>query len=289
MQKSLAFQNKEKIKLLFRNLFWETVFSFFIFGLSIFTANNLYKSVQVEQIPLPTVSFNRFLVYFFGATLFILFLVFLPKLKKAKGRIYRFLFIFTSAYGCLIVFSLFLPDIIALALIIFLMFWWLRSSSILSHNLLMGIGLAGIGASLGLSFKPEVLVLILLILSVYDFIAVYKTKHMIKMAKSMIEAGVVMGLIIPKRLNEFSEKTKQVKTGGKFMILGGGDIAFPLILTISLIPYGIVNSIIVAVFSLIGISFSFLIFSLQKERKPMPALPPIALFSIIGFLITKII
>ena len=58
---------------------------------------------------------------------------------------------------------------------------------------------------------------------------------------------------------------------------------------IILIPEGILNSLIVAMFSLIGLLVSFLIFISQKMRKPIPALPPIALFSIIGFLVTLII
>jgi presenilin-like A22 family membrane protease len=86
-----------------------------------------------------------------------------------------------------------------------------------------------------------------------------------------------------------------VKPGGKFLILGAGDIVFPLILTVSLIPQGISDSLIVASFSLLGLLVGFLIFISQPPtgpgggRQPMPALPPIALFSIIGYLITRII
>ena len=35
--------------------------------------------------------------------------------------------------------------------------------------------------------------------------------------------------------------------------------------------------------------FSLLLFITQKTRKPIPALPPIALFSIIGFFITRLL
>jgi len=73
------------------------------------------------------------------------------------------------------------------------------------------------------------------------------------------------------------------------LVLGGGDIIFPLILCSSLIPQGIANSLIVGLFALVGLFVSFLFFIGQKTRKPIPALPPIALFSIIGYLITKVI
>ena len=41
------------------------------------------------------------------------------------------------------------------------------------------------------------------------------------------------------------------------------------------------------IFSLIGLFLSFYIFASQKVRQPIPALPPIALFSIIGYIITR--
>jgi presenilin-like A22 family membrane protease len=55
-----------------------------------------------------------------------------------------------------------------------------------------------------------------------------------------------------------------------------------------LVLEGILSSLIVAFFSLIGLFVGFYILTKQKIRQPIPALPPIALFSIIGFLITLI-
>ena len=72
------------------------------------------------------------------------------------------------------------------------------------------------------------------------------------------------------------------------MILGGGDIVFPLILCVSLTPQGVLKPLIVAFFAALGLGLSFYLFTSQKTRKPIPALPPIALFSIIGFLITRL-
>ena len=109
------------------------------------------------------------------------------------------------------------------------------------------------------------------------------------MAKEMIGAGAVIALICPQKISDFRSSLREVKPGGRFLILGGGDIAFPLILSVALIPEGILYSFIVAVFALIGLSFSFFILVAQKVRNPIPALPPIALFSIIGFLVTRLI
>lgn len=106
------------------------------------------------------------------------------------------------------------------------------------------------------------------------------------MAKEMIEAKAILGIILPPKIAEFQAPLKDVKMGGKFVILGGGDIVFPLLLVTSLVPYGILKSLIVAIFALFGLFISFWIFISQKTRQPIPALPPIALFSIIGYLIT---
>jgi len=142
---------------------------------------------------------------------------------------------------------------------------------------------------LGLALLPEIVILILIIFSVYDWISVYKTKHMVKMAREMMESRAILALVIPPTLSNLKESLEKIEPGGKFLILGGGDLVFPLLFSVSLIPTGILNSIIVALFALFGLFISFWFFISQKVRQPIPALPPIAIFSILGFLITKLI
>lgn len=98
-----------------------------------------------------------------------------------------------------------------------------------------------------------------------------------------------MGLIIPQKISDFLENPKEVKLKEKFVILGGGDVIFPLIFSVSMLSQGIISVLIVAFFSLLGLVASFAIFILQKKRQPIPALPPIALLSIIGYIITLLI
>ena len=118
----------------------------------------------------------------------------------------------------------------------------------------------------------------------YDFIAVYKTKHMVAMAKEMIEKKVVLGFIIPKEIRYFKDNLDKVKSGGNFIILGGGDVVFPALLAVSIIPQSFLKSLVVVLFSLIGAFLSYWIFT--REKEPIPALPPIAFVSIAGYLIT---
>lgn len=291
-------QNQKEIKeergRVFLSQPWK-VFAFeaFLFSLTlalgIIASLKLNIVLEVQEVSLPAITLWQFLVYFLLTTSFLLLISFFGKFKKGKGILFKGIFILVVFWGGTFLLSLWISAIFALFLMGILIFWWLKKPTILVYNLCIIFGIAGIGSILGLRLEPLIVIALLIILSIYDFIAVNITKHMVKMAKEMIEMGAILALVVPQKISDFRENLKTVKPGGKFLILGGGDIAFPLLLCASLAPEGILNSLTVALFALFGLFFSFWIFASQKIRKPIPALPPIALFSIIGFLITKII
>lgn len=269
--------------------FWEAFLFCLTLGLGIVASFKISKILKTEEIVLPSVSFWQFLFYFLLATFFIFLVSLFRKFKRGKSVLFKSIFILAIFWGGSLLFSLWLPDIPALILIVILIFWWLKRPSIFIHDLSVILGIAGIGAILGLRLTPWLVVSLLIILSIYDFIAVYKTKHMVKMAKEMIATGTILALIIPQKISDFKTDLKEIRPGGKFLILGGGDVAFPLLLCTSLISEGVIDSLVVAIFALGGLFVSFWLFISQKIRRPIPALPPIALFSIIGFLITLLI
>lgn len=290
MQIKKEVKNQPQLSQPWKFFIWEAFLFCLTLGLGIATAAKLNNFLKIQELSLPSFSFWQFLLYFLVATLFIFFISFSGKrFKKGRGAIFKALFILAAAWGGLISLILWIGDIFALIFITILIFGWLKKPSVFLHNLAMIFGLAGIGGSLGLRLSPPVVVLLLIILSIYDYIAVYKTKHMVKMAKEMIETGAILALIIPQKISDFLADLKEVRPGGRFLILGGGDVAFPLLLCASLVSQGILNPLIVAFFALIGLFVSFWFFISQKTRQPIPALPPIALFSIIGYLITKLI
>lgn len=166
-----------------------------------------------------------------------------------------------------------------------------RGNSVLLHNLGIILGIGGIGAVFGLSISIEFGILLLIVLSLYDIIAVYVTKHMVTMARSMIESGAVFGFLIPLKFRGFLYGREEAKAGigENFMVLGSGDIALPLIFAASLVRVSMISAVIVATFSLLGLFITHILFLNQEKRRAMAALPPIATMTIIGYLISFLV
>jgi presenilin-like A22 family membrane protease len=154
--------------------------------------------------------------------------------------------------------------------------------------------LAGVGALFGLILSPWTAVAFMLVISVYDVLSV-RWGYMLWMVKRLSQSEALPAFVIPRRISMWRLNLREAglkklleegPTEREFSVLGGGDIGFPLILVVSVFfVYGFTSSIIVAAFSLLGLISAFLIQLLFFQGKPMPALPPIALVSIIGFLI----
>ena len=157
-----------------------------------------------------------------------------------------------------------------------------------TQNIAIIIGIAGIAASLGMSVEPLMALIILLLLSVYDIIAVYKTRHMIKLFRGMAKRGAVLALVIPKSFSQWRNKFEIIKPENKneFIFLGTGDLALPLFFAVSAFSQGIEFSLCIIFGAVIGFAVNHLIFINQKEKKPIPALPAIASFSIIGYIVS---
>ena len=270
-------------KLIGLNLFLKEAFLFTLtlaLGIGVsFRLSKIMEVLAVEPVPL---SLGKFLIYFAIATLLIL--IFLKTSKK--GLFFQVFYALAVFAGAQIVFSLFTPGSTSIFLAGGLVLLRFYLPQVWTQNLAVILSVAGIGGLLGLSISPLNAVIILVLLSVYDIIAVYKTKHMVKMAEEMIKRRVILALVIPEKTADFWTSLKKAQPGKGFLILGAGDLALPLILASSVMSYGFLNSLLVAFFALIGLGLTHLLFISQKKPKPMPALPPIALFSILGFLIS---
>ncbi|MEA1937322.1 MAG: presenilin family intramembrane aspartyl protease [Patescibacteria group bacterium] len=292
----------KNIKDLKLNFLAQTIIVFLVMSfLSLATANTMttgkvaYTSEPVHSVyvPPPPVSspappyepaeidIFQFLASFFIATSLILFF-----LKLYKGKfLFEFFFSGVVIFGAQgpigILFEKTSAFFVAVAIVI-LRFAYPR---IWTQNLAIIFGIAGISASLGMSIKPLIVLSIIVLLSVYDIIAVYKTRHMIKLFKGMAKKGAVLALIIPKSFPKWFNKFEVIKFKNKneFIFLGTGDLALPLLFAVSVFSLGVQFSLAIIFGAIVGFIADHLIFVTQKEKKPIPALPAIALFSIMGY------
>lgn len=135
----------------------------------------------------------------------------------------------------------------------------------------------GIAALIVPIFSVKYAVFLLLLMSLYDFVAVRKTKHMVDLAKFQAEAGVFAGLLFPYGKG-------QLKFGeGSVAMLGGGDIGFPLIFAgVVLKQVGVLQSLFVVLFSTLAISFLFFV---ARKKKFYPAIPYLTVGCLLGYFV----
>ncbi len=206
-------------------------------------------------------------------------------IKLGAERIWKIWFFLASLYLLTIAFGAFVTQGIALSgAVLFTSLRYLRPS-IISHNFVELFVYAGIAAL----FVPILSVLsisiLLLLIMAYDAIAVWKTKHMIKLAKFQAKAKVFAGLAIPYARKTITDKKtkKKVKAFTKTAILGGGDIGFPMLFAgVVLKETGFLDASLVAIFSALAL-LGLLVFS--KKNKFYPAMPFIGAGIFLGYLI----
>lgn len=104
---------------------------------------------------------------------------------------------------------------------------------------IVGVAACVVGtAVIGSNFGVVPLSVLLILALVYDFIAVYKLKHMITLAGHAIDSNLPVAFIIPKKLPYSILNSKESANFGaqserKSVFLGFGDIVFPSLLVIS--------------------------------------------------------
>ncbi len=216
--------------------------------------------------------------------------------------------IITLSFG----FSAFIQETYALILAVIIALWKMLRPNIIIHNLselfIYG-GLAAIFVPLLNIFGAFML---LAVISVYDIIAVWHTKHMVKMAEFQTKAKVFAGLFIPygssgmphaaasKSPSKLSKKRPQEdyvehRIPVRVAVLGGGDMGFPLIFAGVVLKTALLSTshldaflstlIIPACASLA--LFGLLIYG-QKDRF-YPAMPFISMGCVIGYALFLVI
>lgn len=257
--------------------------------LGVLSALRMRELFEFHQVAVSPMSLWDFILPFALITLLVVFIVYLLRSARFKKWFFKLFFLFAIVLGNLYFLGLWFPAVVAFPILAFLLFLLIKRPSASAHNMALIFAIAGIGAAVGSQLTAETIVILFLLFALYDFVAVYKTKHMVKMAEAMVENKAIVGLIVPREASDFCLDLNKTPIKGNFLILGGGDIVFPLILVVAMLEKGLLPALIVALFALLGLLAVFLIFIFQKIQKPMPALPPLALFCVIGYFIGKIL
>jgi presenilin-like A22 family membrane protease len=223
--------------------------------------------------------------------------------------------------------SIFFKNDIAIVIALILALWKIFKPNIFVHNITEVLMYAGIGLIIVPLFEVKWALILLLIISVYDMYAVWKSKHMVKMAEFQTKSNVFAGLMIPYRQKDSRTKGSKTqilnisnnevdrkgpakiragKTSPKNAILGGGDIAFPLIfigtvmngmilklykanptmLLESIKATAFLQSSIIILTSAIALT---LLFVFAKKGRFYPAMPFLTAGCLIGWAITLLL
>ena len=243
-------------------------------------------------------------IIFIVAILLLVTLVIIMLSKFFKKQIIQFLILgaigYTAAYVFIPLFSLIFSDFISIVLsvicaivLIVILYnypeWYIIDIS----GIIVGTGAIAI---FGISLGILVVIVLLLILAVYDAISVYKTKHMIDLADTVMDLKLPVLLVIPKKLHySLIKETKSLKEKidedeeRDAFFMGLGDIVMPGILVIA-IYRNIANGLPLALSALIGtlIGFSILMIFVIKG-KPQAGLPFLCGGAIAGYVIGSLI
>ncbi len=131
--------------------------------------------------------------------------------------------------------------------------------------------------------------LLLVLISIYDMYAVWKSGHMIKLAKFQTKAKVFAGMLIPYDMMKKAKKHAAKKTATsrvKSAILGGGDVGFPLIFAGVIMKYmGFWKAMVIPVFVTFAL---FLLLIYGKKDRFYPAMPFLSLGCLAGYAVVAL-
>ncbi|MFH1721887.1 MAG: presenilin family intramembrane aspartyl protease [Candidatus Altiarchaeota archaeon] len=135
-------------------------------------------------------------------------------------------------------------------------------------NFALFLTISGFGGWLGASLAFITALILVLILAVYDFIAVFGTKHMVTLAE---ESKGKYSFMVSAPFDEGE------------LGLGTGDLAIPLVFTVSVLrDYSIYSALTTSLGGFLGLA-SLIYLITQKKKATLPALPPITIGLLLGF------
>lgn len=190
-------------------------------------------------------------------------------IKFNIGKVWKYWFLLAVFITLAVSFGVYVNYWIAGILALLLALWKVYKPNPWVHNITEVFVYTGLAVLFLPLLNLTAMVVVLLIISVYDMIAVWKSKHMVKLAQFQTESRLFAGLFIPYQETKkgtkilastqhkadkeipppkstLSKKGKKstllVKSKAKSAILGGGDIAFPLLFSSTVMEYLILSA-----------------------------------------------
>ncbi|MCJ7721392.1 presenilin family intramembrane aspartyl protease [Candidatus Bathyarchaeota archaeon] len=159
-------------------------------------------------------------------------------------------------------------------------------------GIIVGVGAIGI---FGISLSIFLVIILLIGLSIYDAISVYKTKHMIDLADAVMDLRLPVMLVVPKvRTYSLLKETRGIKEKledneeREAFFLGLGDIVMPGILVVSALQNIADNGLIVALSVMLGTLIGFaVLMSVVIKGKPQAGLPYLCSGAILGYVVSS--
>ncbi|MBI3027873.1 hypothetical protein HYY70_07225 [Candidatus Woesearchaeota archaeon] len=276
------------------------------------------ETKKVEWQPLPynlerpeveneSYSFIYITIAIIFGTLLVLLLI-----KFNKPLIWKLWFFATVWLTLSIAFAAFVNSIAAAALALALSILKLHKPNVLIQNISEIFIYGGLAAIFVPIINLFAAFMLLIVISVYDFIAVFKTGHMIKLAKFQSNSKVFAGIFIPYQKDRVIVGESTAKTGTKaeksrltseqksssrssVAVLGGGDIGFTLIFA-GVVMKGLMlnEAVLIGFFKTliipVCVSAALLLLLVKgQHNKFYPAMPVLSIGCFIGYLIVLLV
>ena len=171
---------------------------------------------------------------------------------------------------------------------------------------------AGTITMLGVSFVPWIIIIFMVLAAIYDAWAVYKSKHMLELADTMVNLELPVMLVAPQKPTRGRIQVARPETPidgtpmppaprkgmEETMLMGLGDVIFPGLLCISALswlpdvegPLGWAAPVWVAIGTMIGSLVGYCVLMTYVARgKPQAGLPLLNGGAILGYFISGMI
>ncbi len=271
-----------------------------LFGITLFVVSALFAIyISYNLYAIPEIADESSGISFLFVLYYIIFIVIFTAIAlyvvKKHANIMKMVFMILVLYMIFLVSSI-IAGILAVNLIeyyliigiitvffaymlIFRNEWYITDAA----GVIMIAGAAGI---LGILLKPYIAITLLVVFAVYDYISVYKTKHMVTLARAAVDNQFPLMFMLPSSKNlRMRELTFENRGEHEIIMLGFGDMAIPEILIVSSFIYNPLHSILFALLTLAGAITALVFLFFFNKGKPAPGLPFINTGAIIGFLL----